>query len=332
MDFQWPFMLWLLLLIPALVMIYIGSQRRRQRYVLRYASLSVVKEALGKGPGKRRHIFPALLLAGFIAMIIGLARPQMVTALPVQEGTVMLVMDVSGSMDADDMKPSRIEAAKAAARDFVQRQPEGIKIGLVSFSDDASVVQAPTSSREDILAAIDRLTSQGGTAIGSGILVALQTIFEKSDMPVPSDIQDLNANIVPVPQGTYAPAIIVLLTDGENNEGPDPIIVSRAALVRGVRVYTVGIGSAQGTVLHIQGQLLRTNLDETTLKNIAGTTNAKYYNASSATDLRSIYENLDTHFVIKTQRMEVTAGFTGLAVFLSLAGVLISMLWFNRFP
>ena len=182
MQFQWPTMLWSLLAIPVLIVLYILAQRRRQRYALRYASLSLVKEALGRGPGWRRHLPPALFLVGLTVMLIALARPMSVVTLPSDEGTVILTMDVSGSMRADDLKPNRLEAAKAAARSFVEKQRPGVKIGVVSFSDNAFLVQAPTKDKEAVVASINRLTPQRGTAIGSALLTSLDAIFEDADI------------------------------------------------------------------------------------------------------------------------------------------------------
>ncbi|MDE3089291.1 MAG: VWA domain-containing protein, partial [Chloroflexota bacterium] len=181
MVFQWPFMLWLLLLIPLLIVAYLIAQRRRQKYALRFASLSLVKDALGRGPGIRRHIPPALFLLALTVMVVALARPIAIVTLPSQEGTVILTIDVSGSMQADDLKPSRMEAAKAAARAFVDKQPTGVRIGVVSFSDNASIVQAPTDDKTAVLAAINRLQPQRATAIGRGLLTSVDAIFAAGD-------------------------------------------------------------------------------------------------------------------------------------------------------
>ncbi len=339
MDFLWPYMLWLLLLVPVLIAAYLWAQRRRQRYALRYASLSLVKEALGKGPGFRRHIPPILFLLGLAVMIVALARPEAVVRVPSEEGTIILTIDTSGSMAADDLNPSRMDAAKAAARAFVERQPKSVQIGVVSFSDDAFVVQAPTTDQEAVLAAIDRLYPQRGTAIGRGLLVSLDAIFETPDSTNPAT-NALSAQAdasptptpTPVPKGTFVPAIVVLLTDGENNVGPDPADVAQQASDRGVRVYTIGIGSKEGSVLHIQGRSIRTRLDEDLLKQVAETANGAYYNATNEGDLQKIYENLGTHLVLKTEKTEVTAGLTGIAAALSILGGALSLLWFNRLP
>ena len=336
MEFLWPSMLWLLLLIPALVAAYILAQRRRQRYALRYASLSLVREAVGRGPGIRRHIPPALFLMGVAVMLVALARPVSVVTLPAQEGTVILTMDVSGSMRADDLKPTRLDASKAAARAFVEKQPQGVRIGVVSFSDNAFVVQAPTDDQEAVISAINRLTFQRGTAIGRGLLTSRDAIFEQSDPEFSSNGSASDATPTPtptpVPKGVYEPAIVVLLTDGESNQGPPPLTIVDQIAARGIRVYTVGIGSVEGTVLRTQGRAIRTRLDEATLKRVAEATDGAYFNATTEKDLQVIYQNLSTQLVFRKQQSEVTAVFTGLAVALSLVGGVLSLLWFNRLP
>ena len=336
MEFQWPTMLWLLLLVPLLLAAYIWSQRRRQRYALRYASLSLVKEALGKGPGIRRHIPPALFLLALAVMVVGLARPQAVVVLPKQEGTVMLSIDVSGSMQADDLQPTRMEAAKAAARSFVQKQPAGVRIGVVSFTDNAFIVQAPTVDREPVLAAINRLQPQRGTAVGRGLLSALDAIFEQNLSGAldvgPGTRVTPAPTPAPLPRGEYAPAIVVLLTDGESNTGPDPVEIAKQAALRGVRVYTVGVGSAEGTILRIQGRSVRTKLDEASLKKIADLTDGQYYNASNEGDLKTIYDNLGSQTVFRTEKSEVTYLLTGAAIVISVLAGALSLLWFSRLP
>jgi Ca-activated chloride channel family protein len=331
MSFIWPATLVLLVLIPLLVVLYILQQRRRRQYAARYASLSPVQGALVRGGGIRRHIPPAFFLLAFTILIIALARPQTVVSLPRQEGTVILAFDVSGSMAADDLKPSRMEAAKTAAQTFVQRQPPGVQIGVVAFSDSGFTVQAPTNDKDAVLATINRLTPQRGTSIGNGILVSLNTIavgmgqaprINGAPTPTPT----------PVPQGTYSPAVIVLLTDGENNMSPNPLDAAQLAVQRGVRVYTVGIGSTQGAILHINGFTVHTQLDEATLRQIAQLTDGAYYNAQNEQDLQAIYENLDPQLVIKPEKTEVTSIFAGAGILALLVGGIFSLLWFNRLP
>lgn len=341
MTFLWPFMLVLLLLIPLLILVYILLQRRRQKYALRYASLSLVKEAMGRGPGWRRHVPAAIFLIALTFMIIGLARPEMETLVPAAEGTIILAIDVSGSMIAEDLQPNRIEAAKAAARAFVEKQPESVQVGIVSFSDNAFVVQPPTDDKEALLSAINRLNWQRGTAIGRGLVAALEAIAEKSGTPAeinlsPEQDQSNNNNAAPqptpMPKGQYQNAIIVLLTDGENNQWPEPVEIAQIAADRGVRVYTVGIGSEEGAIVRIQGRSIRTRLDEQTLRTIAEKTDGIYYNAQTEADLVKVYENLSTNLVLKTDKTEVTAYATAIAVFFSLIAGFLSLIWFNRLP
>jgi len=332
MQFQWPMMLWLLLLIPVLVLLYVLAQRRRSRYALRYASLSLVKEALGRGPGWRRHAPPAIFLLGLALMLMALARPASVVTLPAQEGTVILTMDVSGSMRAEDLKPNRLEAAKSAARAFVERQPTGVRIGVVSFSDNAFLVQAPTAEKEQVIAAINRLAFQRGTAIGSGLLTSLDAIFEAADIESSATLSSTLPTPTPVPKGVYEPAIIVLLSDGESNRGPRPLEIVERVAARGVRVYTVGVGSVEGTVLHFGGRSMRVRLDEVTLKRLSEATDGDYFNAATEQDLHTIYQDLSTQLVFRKQHTEITALFTGIAAAILLAAAALSLLWFNRLP
>jgi len=193
MTFLWPEMLCLLLIVPALVGGYFYLLRRKHEGALRYASLSMVKEAIGAGQRFRRHIPPLLFLIALLAMIVAIARPAAVVTLPSQHQTIILAMDVSGSMRAVDVEPNRISAAQAAAKAFVAEQPGNVRIGVVSFAATASVVQPPTRNREDIIAAIERFQLQRGTAIGSGIIVSLATIFPDAGIDVSSLIYGRNA-------------------------------------------------------------------------------------------------------------------------------------------
>jgi Ca-activated chloride channel family protein len=344
MSFLWPTSLFFLIAVPVLVGLYIWSQRRRRKYALRYASLSLVKEALGKGPGVKRHIPAALYLLALSFMLFALARPITVVKVPSQEGTVILAIDVSMSMRATDIKPDRITAAKEAAKAFVLKQPEGVKIGVVSFASDASVVQAPTLDHDLVIAAIDRLRLQRATAIGRAILTSLDAIVEDSgaggetDLPsaVLSKPQDPNAPQKPtktaVPGAAKASASVILLTDGQNNQFPPPLAILDQAITRGIRIYTVGVGTPAGAVLNLEGRSIRTALDETTLKTIAEDTDAQYFLATSESDLKKVYENLTTELVLRTQKTEVTALFTLVAAVFSIVASGLSLLWFNRLP
>jgi Ca-activated chloride channel family protein len=339
MNFLWPGNLFLVLVVPALLAAYIWAQRRRQKYALRYASLSLVREALGNGPGRKRHIPPALFLIALLFMALGTARPETTVIVPVQEGTVILALDVSGSMLAEDLRPNRMEAAKEAAKAFVARQGVDVKLGVVAFSGDAQIVQTPTTDHELVIAAINRLRPQRATAIGRGVLASLDAIFEDAEEVAPSVIamkrlsgEPTGPTPAPVPMGADRTATIVLLSDGQNNQFPAPQQVIEDAANRGIRVYTVGVGSADGTVVRIQGRSVRTRLDEATLKQIAELTGGQYYNASNEKDLRAVYENLSTTLVFREQKTEITALLTALAAVFSMIAAGLSLFWFNRIP
>jgi Ca-activated chloride channel family protein len=345
MNFAWPQMLWLLLLVPVLVGAYILVLRRKKKAALRYASLSLIKDSLGAGQRFRRHLPPLLFLAALTLMLVAIARPTAVVTLPTQHETVILAMDVSGSMRATDVKPNRLVAAQEAARSFVAEQPKTTKIGVVSFAATASVVQSPTHSREDILAAIERFTLQRGTAVGSGILVSLKTIFPDVEFDLrsynprgitqrsapldPSRAED-KAPPKPVPPGSYSGAAIILLTDGQTTTGPDPIESARMAADRGVRVYTVGVGTASGEIIGAEGWSMRVRLDEESLKTIANLTRGEYFYAGNAADLQKIYQNLNTRIFFEQKESEITALFAAAAAALAFVSALLSMLWFNR--
>jgi Ca-activated chloride channel family protein len=335
MSFIWPAMLLSLFVVPLFILLYMVLQQRRKQIASRQGSLGFLQGITRRGPGIRRHIPPLFFLTGLTILLISLARPQTVVSLPREEGTVILAFDVSGSMAADDFKPSRMEAAKVAARDFVQHQPATVQIGVVGFSDSGFSMQTPTNNQDVVLASIERLTPQRGTALGNGILASLKSIATAN-----GETTHLYSNLTPtatpiptpVPEGTYTSSVIILLTDGENNENPDPLAAAQTAADRGVRIYTVGIGSSAGTDLHINGFTVHTQLNEALLQQIAQITHAAYYNADSAQELRTIYDNLDPELIIKPENMEVTSIFAGASVLVMLIGGAFSMLWFSRVP
>jgi Ca-activated chloride channel family protein len=337
MSFIWPTLLLTLLGVPLLVFLYFQLQKRRHRFAARYGSLGLVHDAMGSGAGFRRHVPAAIFLAGITILVFSLARPQATLDLPKNEGTVILTFDVSGSMAATDFQPTRMEAAKAAARQFVEKQPSSIAIGVVVFSDGGISVQPPTTDRQKTLDTVDRLVPRRGTSIGNGILVALNTIaVNAGDLPIlkTSDPNNSSGSIepVPAPQGWYPSAAIVLLTDGENNESPDPSMAANLAADLGVRVYTVGIGSPAGIDLEVEGFTVHTSLDEDALKTIADTTGGAYYNAGNEEQLRKIYSDLKPKLSIKPEKIEMTSIFAGLGMIVFLFGGLLSLLWFGHVP
>lgn len=335
MSFIWPVMLVLLLIVPLFVILYLRMQQRRKRLAASYGSMGMTLVS-GRELGRRRHIPIALFLIGLTILLIALARPQAVIDLPRIEGIVMLTFDVSGSMAADDLKPTRMEAAKAAARQFVLSQPPTVQIGVVSFSDSGFTVQVPTNEPEVILATIDRLKPERGTSLGNGILVSLEAIAAAQAGDTSSYYTNLTLTPAPtptpMPRGTYTSAAIVLLTDGENTTSPDPMEAAQAAADRGVRVHTVGIGSAAGSILNIEGYSIRSQLDEAMLQQISRLTDGTYYNAENEQELAAIYSNLNPQLVIKPEEMEVTAVLAGLSIVILLVGAAFSLVWFSRLP
>jgi len=339
MSFQWPEMLWLYLALPLLVAAYFYALSRKKKLALRYASLTLVKEAMGAGQKWRRHVPPILFLLALAVMIAAIARPQAVVTLPSQHETVILAMDVSGSMRATDVEPNRLVAAQNAAKAFIADQPENVRIGVVAFAGTATVAQAPTRNREDVVAAIDRFQLQRATAIGSAIIVSLATIFPDAGYDVATFMygaenekkgQKPPSAVKPVPPGSYNAAVIILLTDGQRTTGPDTIAAARLAADRGVRIYTVGVGTPDGKIVGFEGWSMHVRLDEETLKTVADVTRGEYFYAGNAMDLKKIYESLRTKFVLETKKTEVTALFSAAAALLALVSGLLSMLWFNR--
>ena len=349
MTFLWPEMLFLLLLVPLLLGLYLWLLRRKKKAAVRYASLAMVREAMGPAQRIRRHIPPILFLLSVIVMLLAVARPAAVVTLPSMNETVILAIDVSGSMRANDVLPNRLVAAQAAARAFIEDQPQNTRIGVVSFAGTASLVQAPTRTKEDLLAAIDRFQLQRGTAVGSGILVSLKALIPEVDFDLQSDnprpakreggarsldkqqpAQKPAGDFKPVAPGSYSSAVIILLTDGQTTTGPDPIESAKMAAERGVRVFTVGIGTVNGEILGEEGWSMRVRLDEDALKDIAKTTSAQYFYAGTATDLTNIYKSLNSRLVMEKKSTEITALFAALAALLAVLSAMLSMLWFNR--
>ena len=299
MTFLWPQFLWLLATIPLLVLLYVWLMRRKKKLALRYASLSIVREAMGAGQTVRRHIPPFLFMLALVAMLIAAARPRAVVVLPSNQQTIILAMDVSGSMRAADVLPNRLVAAQEAAKSFIKELPRTVKVGIVAFAGSAQVAQLPTTNREDLVTAIDSFQLQRATATGNAIVVSLATLFPDAGI----DISDFGPQprergvpieragkappkeFTPVPPGSYTSAAIIMLTDGQRTTGVDPLDAAKAAADRGVRIYTVGVGTVDGETIGFEGWSMRVRLDEETLKAIANKTQAEYFYAGTANDL-----------------------------------------------
>jgi len=354
MSFVWPQYLWLLLIVPALVAAYIAVLRRKKEAV-RYANVGLVKAAIGPAQRFRRHVPPLLFLLALIGVLIAVARPSAIVTLPSDARTLIMAMDVSLSMRATDVDPSRIVAAQTAAKEFVKDLPPDIKCGIVTFAGTAVLVQPPTQNREDLIAAIDRFELQRHTAIGSGIIVSLATLFPEEGIDLEQHLfgygfgsrdsrqkgkdkekdgerklKTEKKEVKAVPAGSYKSAAIILLTDGRRTTGPDPMDAARMAADHGVRVFTVGFGSNAGGSVDIDGMSIYMRFDEESLKGIAGITQAEYFHAASAQDLKKIYESLNTKFALERKETEISALFAAAAALLAVASAVLSLLWFNR--
>jgi Ca-activated chloride channel family protein len=338
--FVWPEVLWLLLAIPALVGVYIWALRRKAKASLRWPGIAPVRQAQGSSVQWRRHTPPALFLVSLVVMIVAMARPTTRILLPVSDQTIILAMDVSASMGATDVTPDRLTAAQEAAKLFVNQLPRDIRVGVVSFAGTAALVQPPTLNRENVFNAIDRFQLQAGTAIGSGIVVSLATLFpdehivlaELSDKPqAVTGMSPRRARMLePNEPGSYRSAAVVLLTDGQRTAGPDLTDAARMAADHGVRVYTVGIGTKAGKVIQFQGWSVRVKLDEDSLKKIADLTRGEYFNAGSADDLRDVYGTLQSRVVLRHQETEITALVVALGTTVAVTAAFLSLAWHHR--
>ena len=336
MTFQWPEFLWLLAALPALGLLYVVILRRRKKFAVRYSNLAVLREAMSRASW-RRHVPPLLLAAALGALIVAIARPSAVMTLPSQHETVILAMDVSGSMRASDVEPNRLVAAQNAAKAFIADQPASVRIGIVAFAGTATVAQAPTKNKEDLYATIDRFQLQRATAIGSAIIVSLATLFPDGGYDVSTFSYGAEAakrkpppNFKPVPPGSYTSAVIILLTDGQRTTGPDSVQAARLAAERGVRIFTVGVGTPEGKIVGFDGWSMHVRLDEETLRSIADLTRGEYFYAGNAVDLKKIYQTMNSRLVMETKKTEIGAFFSAAAALLVLAGGLLSLAWFNR--
>jgi Ca-activated chloride channel family protein len=341
MSFIWPPLLLLLLAIPLGVWTYRSRERRRAERASQFGFGSAplaagTGEVLAgaRGPRWLRRIPAVCTVVGVTILVLSLARPESVIGVPRLEGTVLLAFDVSGSMAATDVAPTRMEAAKASALAFVGQQPPSVRIGIVVFSDTGFSTQVPTHDRAAVEAAIHRLEPQRGTSLGQGILQSLAAIEDADDAETDyySNPTEPRPDATPVPAGVYEPAIIVLLTDGENTVQPDPLLAAQEARDRGVRIDTVGIGTPAGVTLEVEGFLVHTSLDEAALRGVAAMTDGTYHAAEDLDDLTAIYDDVGRQLVVRTEPFELTPLLAALGFTLLLVGGLMSLRWFGRMP
>jgi Ca-activated chloride channel homolog len=353
MTFADPILLLGLLIVPAAMLVYRVVQHRRSRYVVRFTNVDLLGNLVPRTPAWRRHVPPALYLTAMAALVLALARPSMTVAVPRNEATIILTMDVSGSMMAEDVAPNRLAAAQQAASTFLDQLPSGIKVGLVAFSTEPRILVAPTTDRGELRAALSDLQARGGTALGDAITTSLQAagldpnLTASTGSPSPSGSSAPSASAspwAPEASGSGSPdtaekpiVATVLLSDGANSTGQlDPIPAAEAAARLNVPVYTVALGTADGTVTvpDDQGQLHTLNVppDTETLAAIAETTGGRFFQAPTAGDLAQIYQNLGSRIGYTQEHREVTQWFAAAGLALVLAGAGLAAHWFNRFP
>ena len=353
MSFLWSGSFLLLVLIPLLAVIYIWLLRRRNRFAVRFSSLSLVREAAAHQSRWRRHLPFVFFLLALTSLIFALARPVATVSIPSNKATVILAVDVSISMCSNDIPPNRLEAAKDAAQNFVENRMAGRQIGIVAFAGFAELIQPPTTDVNSLERAIESLTPARRTAIGSAILRSIDAIAEIDESVPPSDLLGTQSSLTPIPEGQFSPHIIVLLTDGASNAGPYPLTAAEQAAARGIRVYTIGYGTTNGNSVMdcssglsggdpfggggfgpfgggfgpLGGGGFRRDIDEATLQQVADTTDGEYYVATSASQLENVLQNLPSYLIVTEETIEISVFFTAIAAFLAILAVLFSMLW-----
>jgi Ca-activated chloride channel family protein len=351
MHFVWPEAFWSLLLLPLLWATYVWMIKRHRAQALRFPSLMLLRPALQGQRAWRRHVPPLLLWLALACTLLALARPFARIALPSDYMTLVMALDVSRSMLAQDVPPSRIEAAKDAAKAFLRELPAQVRVGIVSFAGSAQLAQQVTDQREDLLAAIDRFELQRGTATGSGLLLALSTLMPDAGIQLESSVYGSsfgsngafgNARPLgtapastapkppPVPGGSYTAGAIILLSDGRRTTGPDPMDAARQAADLGVRVHTVAFGTPDGVIPGMEGYSFYARVDEETLQAVAKATGGDFFRAQNAQDLALIYAKLSSRVAMETRDTDVSVLLGMLAWLLVVSSLGLSMVWLRR--
>ncbi|MEA4907362.1 MAG: VWA domain-containing protein [Chloroflexi bacterium] len=323
MNLLWPVSLFLLGLVPLLVGAYVWSLRRR-RAAVRYSSLVLIREALPPQSQLRRHLPFALFVLALASLVFALGRPVVTTLVPAGRATIILAIDVSRSMLQDDIQPNRLLAAEDAVQSFIEHRTSNTQIGIVAFSGFAQQVLSPTIDQEELQAVVESLTTGRGTAIGSGILEGLDAIAD-----VNNRVSQTSSGVqpTPVPDGEYVPDIIVVLTDGVFTTGPHPLEAAQQAADRGVRVYTIGFGTENGSFSFGGWGGFRRGIDEEMLKQVAATTGGEYYAATSASELQDVFESLPSYLITREETTEISVAFAAAGALLVAAAIFLSLLW-----
>jgi Ca-activated chloride channel homolog len=334
---EWPGLLWTLLLVPVALAAYLLAQRRRSRYTVRFTNLDLLANVVSAKPGWRRHVPPALYLLALAALLVSLARPQALALVPKEQATVILVMDVSGSMNATDVEPTRLLSSQRAATAFVEELPEKFRVGIVSFASTAQTLTRPTTDRVAVYGAIDSLHAEGATAMGDGIERALDV--KRPPTPPSSGSSARSSPSPPARQGNAdeAPLVVLLLSDGANTQGrTQPMEAAADAKELGVPVFTIALGTDRGMVdvPDETGNLRRIPVppDTLTLQRIAETTGARFFAAPSNSDLKEVYRELGSKIGFVKEKQEITVVFAASGLLFLVAGAAMSLVWFSRFP
>ena len=349
MHFIWPHFLWCFALVLALPLIYLWLLKRKHRFAFTYPNLTIIRQALGPRNSWRRHTPPALLWLALCAAVIGVARPTAQVTLPADYMTLVLAVDVSRSMLAEDVEPNRIQAAQATVKEFLSELPNNIHVGIVSFAGTAQVVQQVTDERKALVASVNRFQLQRGTATGSGLLLALATLLPNSGVDLQAAIYGEEfgrwgnkplaerklvtpptAVSPPVPPGSYTNGAIILLSDGRRTSGPDPLAAAKQAAQRGVRVYTVAFGTPNGFIPGFEDSSYFARVDEKALQAVAKITEGEFFRAGNSQDLKEVYQHLSSKFSLERRDTEVTALFGALTLVLTILALALSLLWFKR--
>jgi Ca-activated chloride channel family protein len=323
MSFEWPLLLLSLFLVPLALLGYVLVQRRRMKYAARFTNLDLLANVVEASPGWRRHLPAVLALLALTALLTGMARPQAEVSVPREQATVVLAMDVSASMRAEDVEPSRLEAAEAAAASFVDDLPDGFRVGVVAFSRGAYVVTPPTDDKEIARNALASLETETGTAIGDGISASLDSAL-------------LTRSPNGDAQNEAPPVVVLLLSDGANTTGRDPLEAAEEARERAVPVHTVALGTLDGTVT-VTGEsgvtrTIRVPPDPETLQAVAERTRGQFFDAPGEDELARVYDEIGSMVGLEKEKQEVTFAFVAGGALLLLAGGTLSALWFNRIP
>jgi Ca-activated chloride channel homolog len=321
MSFASPFILWGLLLIPVALVAYWLVQRRRIKYAARFTNLDLLANVVDASPGRRRHLPALIALAALAALIVAMARPQTVVAVPRDDATVVLTMDSSASMTATDVPPTRLDAAKTAASSFLDRLPERFQVGLVSFSSTVRVLEEPTEDRDAVRTSLDSLEGDVGTALGDAIVASVDLA------PTPEEQERAGGKPL------FA---VLLLSDGANSTGSEPLAILDQAKEAGVPIYTIALGTPDGTVEitndYGETQTYDVPPDPETLKRVAEETGGRFFEAPTEADLEAVYEEIGSQVSYEDEERELTAAFAGAGAVLLLIGVSLSALWFGRIP